>query len=833
MKKIIFIFCLSLVVNRGFTKDPERIQGITIPPPVCYGSNEVHRTYVEPPYELLNHLKSTGQTKADIIVKYDDEFEADAAAKAAFEAAVEIWEGLISSPVPIYIYAYWDELETGVLGSCGPWEFYENEDFMPKKDTYYPVALVEKMTGKEITDSTTPDLLARFNKSNNNWYFGVDGNTPTTKYDFKSVVLHEIGHGLGYTGMANIETNNTLGSFRNAEKTNYYPGIFDHYLTTGQMKSLTDTSLFKNPSTNLLTAFTSTMLFFNGPIAIADGGTMPVLYAPVKWDEGSSIYHMDEDTYLPGNANSLMTPAAAKGEAIHNPGSLSLGMLYEMGWKFIRIEYDKIPDIEKIEDLKKVEVVIDSDYDLDSTKLFLISSTDDFVNADSTKLLANSSPKTFEASLPLTKEGTIKYYFSTENKRNQLIRLPGIAPEKYYTMIYGVDNTAPTLTHQPVSFMRQENLSAELIVNAKDNLGINSVKVEYIANNTETKTLELALNSKDTYKGTLSFAEGTLLDGDSVRYKIIVEDKAVSKNTTTIPSKGFYTFYIEGTYSPVKEYFTDFNTSNRDFISSDFTIYSPKNFDNGALHSLHPYQSPEKENGFYEYEVQLKYPIIIKNGGLIAYDEVVLVEPADAGAVFGSDKFWDYVIIEGSKDDGETWLPLIDGYDSGANIIWETAYNEGISGNNSSTAGTKDMFVKRKFALNQKNNFAVGDTILIKFRLYSDPFANGWGWCIDNIDIQNVLTEVNNIEYSPGELVFYPNPTDDLLIFHGSFSSNTGKVTLAMYNNLGQMIMKKELAVTENTITENIDMKDLKTGLYFVSVVFENGQKINRKIVKK
>ena len=833
MKKVIFIFCLLLIANHGFSKDPLRNQGIKIPAPVCYGSNEVHRTYVEPPYELLNHLKSTGQTKADIIVKYDDEFEADAAAKAAFEAAVEIWEGLISSPVPIYIYAYWDDLETGVLGSCGAWEFYENQNFMPRKNTYYPVALVEKMTGNEITDSTTPDLLARFNKSNNNWYFGVDGNTPTTKYDFKSVVLHEIGHGLGYTGMANIETNNTLGSFRDGGKANYYPGIFDHYLTNGQMKYLVDTSLFKNPSAELLTEFTSNALFFNGSIAIKDGGTIPILYAPATWDEGSSIYHLDEDTYLPGGINSLMTPAVGKGEAIHNPGPLTLGMLYEMGWNFIRIGYDKIPDIEKIEDLKKVEVLIDSDYELDSTQLFLISSSDDFVNVDSLLLKQGATPKKLEANFTVTKEGTIKYYFSAENKRNQTIRLPGIAPEKFYTLTFGVDNTVPTLSHQPVSFMRQENLSVDIIVKARDNVGINSVKMEYIANNTETKTMELVFGSEDIYKGTLSFTQGALFDGDSVRYKIIVEDKSVSKNTNQLPQTGYYTFYIEGTYNPVKEYFTDFNTANRDFISSDFSIYTPKNFENGAFNSIHPYKSPEKENGFYEYEAQLKYPIIIKNGGMITYDEVVLVEPSDPGAVFGSDEFWDYVIVEGSKDGGKTWLPLIDGYDSGANSVWKTAYESSVIGNNSSTQGTKDMYVKREFALNQKNNFAVGDTILIKFRLHSDPFANGWGWCIDNLDIQNPLTAVNSIEYSPGELAFYPNPAYDLFIFQGSFVNKTEKVNLEMYNNLGQLIMKRELTVTGNTVTENIDMKDLKPGLYFVSVDFENGQKISRKIVKK
>ncbi|MCK7534680.1 MAG: hypothetical protein MZV63_28610 [Marinilabiliales bacterium] len=42
-------------------------------------------------------------------------------------------------------------------------------------------------------------MNATFNKEVK-WYFGTDGNTPELLYDFVTVVLHEIGHGLGFTG---------------------------------------------------------------------------------------------------------------------------------------------------------------------------------------------------------------------------------------------------------------------------------------------------------------------------------------------------------------------------------------------------------------------------------------------------------------------------------------------------------------------------------------------------------------------------------------------------------------------------------------------------------
>ena len=32
------------------------------------------------------------------------------------------------------------------------------------------------------------------------WYFGTDGNTPAGDFDFVTVVMHELAHGLGYAG---------------------------------------------------------------------------------------------------------------------------------------------------------------------------------------------------------------------------------------------------------------------------------------------------------------------------------------------------------------------------------------------------------------------------------------------------------------------------------------------------------------------------------------------------------------------------------------------------------------------------------------------------------
>ena len=63
---------------------------------------------------------------------------------------------------------------------------------------FYPVALAEKIAGKSLNTDLEGDLVLTINSSVN-WYMGTDGQTPKTKYDLVTVVLHEVCHGLGFS----------------------------------------------------------------------------------------------------------------------------------------------------------------------------------------------------------------------------------------------------------------------------------------------------------------------------------------------------------------------------------------------------------------------------------------------------------------------------------------------------------------------------------------------------------------------------------------------------------------------------------------------------------
>ena len=57
-----------------------------------------------------------------------------------------------------------------------------------------------------------------------------------------------------------------------------------------------------------------------------------------------------------------------------------------------------------------------------------------------------------------------------------------------------------------------------------------------------------------------------------------------------------------------------------------------------------------------------------------------------------------------------------------------------------------------------------GDTVYLRFRLQSDPYAEGWGWVIDNLVIQDDPTSTDVPFSTPAiDLQMFPNPFNSQL----------------------------------------------------------------------
>jgi len=244
-------------------------------------------------------------------------------AQNSFDYAASIWETLIVSTVPITIDACWTDLDGSILGGSGADSYYSGSS-LPQINTWYSVALTNALTGSDQNGSD-PEMHHIYNR-NFSWYFGTDGNTPGTQYDFTSVVLHEITHGLGFDGSMLVDVSG-YGYWGWAQSS--YPAIYDRFTENGPGQALLS---YSNGSIALGNQLTSEDVYFNGPKAnAANGGQRPELYAPGSWTDGSSYSHLGE--IFNNTPNTLMTYSLGKGESVHDPGPVTKGILEDIGWQ--------------------------------------------------------------------------------------------------------------------------------------------------------------------------------------------------------------------------------------------------------------------------------------------------------------------------------------------------------------------------------------------------------------------------------------------------------------------------------------------------------------------
>ena len=146
-----------------------------------------------------------------------------------FQAAATQWGKIITSPIQIQVRAQFANQTCGpsgaVLGSAGSINIFANFAGAPFANTWYGGALANSIAGADL--SVNPDINATFNMAIDTgcfnglvWYYGLDGNEGVN-IELLPVVLHEIGHGLGFQTF----TNGSTGAFNGG-----LPSIWDRFL---------------------------------------------------------------------------------------------------------------------------------------------------------------------------------------------------------------------------------------------------------------------------------------------------------------------------------------------------------------------------------------------------------------------------------------------------------------------------------------------------------------------------------------------------------------------------------------------------------------------------
>lgn len=245
--------------------------------------------------------------------------------RAAFEYALGIWSSLLPRSYvgeTITVDVYFDPLGGSAFGAelahAGPnqvhWDFSGGV-----ASTVYGDALANHLHKGDLVTGRS-EIVATFNSDVDNptvlgsrsWYYGTDGNCGSDS-DFVSVVLHEMGHGLDFLS----QYYSWDGGYYNG-----YPGIYDRFL---ELSGGADMTAMSNADRKA--AAVSNNLYWSGASGISgNGGVRPKIYAPSSIEPGSSLSHTDETLYK----YDLMSPMYSGPN--HDPGSIDLGMLADMGW---------------------------------------------------------------------------------------------------------------------------------------------------------------------------------------------------------------------------------------------------------------------------------------------------------------------------------------------------------------------------------------------------------------------------------------------------------------------------------------------------------------------
>lgn len=250
----------------------------------------------------------------------------------AFQYAIEIWASALDSPVEIRVGATFDQLSCGqsfvTLGLAQPVSGFFGFDGAPDPEVIYPSPLADRLAGMDL-DPDNDDIMAQFNSSFGTtcnfpagWYYGTDGQPNGQDSDFVTVVLHELGHGLGFLSFINV-TNGERELDRN--------DAFSLWLVDDRSNQ----SLASMTNAQRLSAMTAPgHLKWEGAEVVAASGVLTdgvddsgrvEMFAPADPQIGSSVSHWS-DALLP---NELMEPIFTG--PIHDVG-LAKQAMADIGW---------------------------------------------------------------------------------------------------------------------------------------------------------------------------------------------------------------------------------------------------------------------------------------------------------------------------------------------------------------------------------------------------------------------------------------------------------------------------------------------------------------------
>ncbi len=154
------------------------------------------------------------------------------------------------------------------------------------------------------------------------WSFG--NSVSSSQYDFTSTAMHELLHAFGFLSYVDQPGKN---NYQNWTK-------FDSMIVTSSGVKAINPNFKWNTNFNRNLTGANGGLYFAGTNAVAAYGGLVPLYTPKRWEAGSSVSHLDDNTFI-GAAAKLMNAVTDTGLGIRVLSPVEIGVLKDIGYTMV------------------------------------------------------------------------------------------------------------------------------------------------------------------------------------------------------------------------------------------------------------------------------------------------------------------------------------------------------------------------------------------------------------------------------------------------------------------------------------------------------------------
>ncbi len=270
--------------------------------------------------------------------------------------------------------------------------------------------------------------------------------------------------------------------------------------------------------------------------------------------------------------------------------------------------------------------------------------------------------------------------------------------------------------------------------------------------------------------------------GDQVSYMLVLSNGTIIKEYIINKIYGDPTIIFEDESSMIQDYWNSdsWNLTYEDYTSPDTSITdSPYfNYSNNEFSVIELSNTIDLSDASY---AELNY-----------------------NAKWETESGYDYVQIEISTDNGQSWTPQCGKYTKIGSGTHEDATNEPLYD------GLQATWVNETISLSDYLN----NEIIIRFKLVSDNSQRRDGFYFDDLKINIISSNLSISSQDSLPITFYPNPSKDKIFINTNFSN----YSISIYNLIGKEVFIKN-SLSKETL---LNISSLNPGLYLVEIKTKN-----------